>query len=892
MICLFAFIGFKNINAQQSYIVSGLTSSRAGANGLYTLAGTCNGGTPYYVMSNGGIQYSLAINSEGDIWQIGRIFNPSDPCTNTGFSRVFSTANLPPTSGWSSNAVVQVASPSLAYSGSQFVENANNIGTISTSIIVTHNNFSGITFTGNNGDNYVGTSKVTVTNLPAGLSASIIKNSNLQLTLTLTGAASQHTNANEINNLNIAFGNSAFSNNDASVNLNSNMNFTVNFIEVINVGAGQTYTTIQSAVNAAQSFDVLNLSAQTFTEAGISINDKSLTIIGQSPAQTIIQAAAQPGVATNRIFNISFSSYNAANFVNFEKLTLRNGNAERNGGGVLAWQINVGFLNCSVESNYTFTIAPHAYFGDGGGAIRIADGSLTATGTTFHNNQHNSVSNRPGDFMGGGAIFWLGQQSFGNTMLITNCTFSNNYCGQYGGAILIRPTNNDIKIINSTFNGNSAGISGGATYFGGASSAASTSFKNSIFFGNSAVSSGPEFASSFSMILNATNCLMSNTTNMGNLSINFINCIVGQNPLLGSLANNGGFTKTFAIAANSPAVNAGVSASDVPAADQRGFPMFGAKDIGSFELQLCMSTSSTTNLSICQTALPYSWNGLTFNNAGTQTKTGLVNAIGCDSSATLNLSIINIVVGISGATSVCVGSTIAMSNEVAGGVWSSIVGRATVNAATGEVTGLNAGAAIIRYTLPNGCSATRNITVNALPPIPNIAYQPGTPSPQVGANFCRNRTFTLDGFPAGGTWGASGVANVNSSGVVTLGASIGAATVTYTFTSASGCSNSRTITANVIACASRGIANSLQSTIDGGQFTIYPNPARSVINVLSENVIGKGSIVVTDVLGKTLITQPLSIGNNVLNVSSLAKGIYFVSTITNEGTTTKKVVVE
>ncbi|MFN4972417.1 MAG: FG-GAP-like repeat-containing protein, partial [Bacteroidota bacterium] len=50
-------------------------------------------------------------------------------------------------------------------------------------------------------------------------------------------------------------------------------------------------------------------------------------------------------------------------------------------------------------------------------------------------------------------------------------------------------------------------------------------------------------------------------------------------------------------------------------------------------------TSSTSNLSICPSALPYVWNGLTFTAAGTQTKTGLTNAVGCDSSATLNLTI-------------------------------------------------------------------------------------------------------------------------------------------------------------------------------------------------------------------------------------------------------------
>ncbi len=54
----------------------------------------------------------------------------------------------------------------------------------------------------------------------------------------------------------------------------------------------------------------------------------------------------------------------------------------------------------------------------------------------------------------------------------------------------------------------------------------------------------------------------------------------------------------------------------------------------------CQPTSSTTDLTIASTSLPYTWNGLTFNNAGTQTAT-LTNAAGCDSSATLNLTVTN-----------------------------------------------------------------------------------------------------------------------------------------------------------------------------------------------------------------------------------------------------------
>jgi hypothetical protein len=66
---------------------------------------------------------------------------------------------------------------------------------------------------------------------------------------------------------------------------------------------------------------------------------------------------------------------------------------------------------------------------------------------------------------------------------------------------------------------------------------------------------------------------------------------------------------------------------------------FGCDSLFVLNLTVKPSSSSTNTLSICQTELPYIWNGLTFNEAGTQTKSGLINSVGCDSSATLNLII-------------------------------------------------------------------------------------------------------------------------------------------------------------------------------------------------------------------------------------------------------------
>ena len=49
-------------------------------------------------------------------------------------------------------------------------------------------------------------------------------------------------------------------------------------------------------------------------------------------------------------------------------------------------------------------------------------------------------------------------------------------------------------------------------------------------------------------------------------------------------------------------------------------------------------STSSTNVSVCSSTLPYSWNGNTYNTVGSYT-VHLTNAVGCDSAATLNLSL-------------------------------------------------------------------------------------------------------------------------------------------------------------------------------------------------------------------------------------------------------------
>jgi hypothetical protein len=290
---------------------------------------------------------------------------------------------------------------------------------------------------------------------------------------------------------------------------------------------------------------------------------------------------------------------------------------------------------------------------------------------------------------------------------------------------------------------------------------------------------------------------------------------------------------------------------------------------------------------------------------GTATITFTKTSNGCIATASTNVLVNAVPTSspITGSSSVCVGSSITLSSSTPNGVWSSITGRATVSTG-GTVTGTSAGTATIQYTVSNGVcgnNITKDVVVTNLPSIPSIAYSPiNTVNPQAGAAggsgilVCKNRTFILRGTPSGGSWittgGMSATPISTQDASVNSGSSAGTASITYTIGS-SGCNSSRTMNATVVSCVFKGINNN-QLSIDNSQLTIYPNPARSTINLNVKTLIGAGTIVVTDLYGKQLKQQTLSMGANTIDVSSFAKGMYLISVITDAGKQTQKVIVE
>jgi len=137
--------------------------------------------------------------------------------------------------------------------------------------------------------------------------------------------------------------------------------------------------------------------------------------------------------------------------------------------------------------------------------------------------------------------------------------------------------------------------------------------------------------------------------------------------------------------------------------------------------------------------------------------------------ATTSMSVYLAPSSISGPTSVCGGSTIPLSNTVAGGAWSSSNSTvATVGSSSGLVTGSSSGAAIITYSMGGICIATRSVTVNV-------------PSAITGTTtVCSGAATQLSNAAAGGAWSSSSsaIATVSASGLVSAVAA-GSANISY-----------------------------------------------------------------------------------------------------------------
>ncbi len=191
---------------------------------------------------------------------------------------------------------------------------------------------------------------------------------------------------------------------------------------------------------------------------------------------------------------------------------------------------------------------------------------------------------------------------------------------------------------------------------------------------------------------------------------------------------------------------------------------------------------------------------------------------------------------ITGTAAVCEGLTTTLGNATAGGTWSSdATGTATVDMTSGTVTGVAEGTANVIYTLTStGCSRSRSVTVNR------------TPDAITGSlAACQGGTSQLASNPANGIWssGATAIANVSATGLVTAAAA-GGATISYVLPT--GCKTTAAFVVNPLPAAITGTrvmceaAGTTLSNATGGGMWSSANPAVASVDATTGAVTGNG----------------------------------------------------
>lgn len=231
--------------------------------------------------------------------------------------------------------------------------------------------------------------------------------------------------------------------------------------------------------------------------------------------------------------------------------------------------------------------------GDGDGGAIYTSAIMAFQTCTFGQNQARGgdLPDTTGSFTGGAGNGYGGGLYNLGTVLATNCTFSTNTAkggdcalslpagSAYGGGVFNANSNASITLSFVTLSGNTAvrgnGQTPGSRAGGGIDNSGGT-----VRLRNSIVANSPSGGNASGGVIdeqfNISSDASCNFTLPGSLN--------NTDPLLGPLANNGGFAPSIALLPGSPAIDAAPSAS-TPATDQRGVvrPQFAAPDIGAFE---------------------------------------------------------------------------------------------------------------------------------------------------------------------------------------------------------------------------------------------------------------------------------------------------------------------
>lgn len=205
--------------------------------------------------------------------------------------------------------------------------------------------------------------------------------------------------------------------------------------------------------------------------------------------------------------------------------------SESNGAGLYNYSSDPVLRNLTFSNNQSQS--------NGGGIFNTNDSNITLKNISFFSNSA---------YFGGGLCNNNSETS------LTNVTFTEN-SAVYGGGMSQISASSNSTLINVTFHGNISSASGGGIQ----NESGTISLSNAILWGNSL--SQIEGSGSVTAIYSI---IQSPSVYPGDHNSN-------EDPLLDSLANNGGFTPTHALLPGSPAIDTGADRI-CPTTDQRGVP--------------------------------------------------------------------------------------------------------------------------------------------------------------------------------------------------------------------------------------------------------------------------------------------------------------------------------
>ena len=311
---------------------------------------------------------------------------------------------------------------------------------------------------------------------------------------------------------------------------------------------GCLYSTIQAAVNAASSGDVIQIAAGHYV-GNVTIEGKALTLLGAAGGPNNVSEVV--GVGLGPVFTLGLGSGDSYHLIEMHNLTITQG-AHQTGTGVGAGvQVRAGAYLHLFDSILTQNTAR---FGGGLGVNTPGGPQSTVTRCLIDDNV--AVTDNPGapDGLGGGIFTDRGSQltlsqSTVNDNSVAQIHFSKAYIGGAGGGI---EANSSISITNSVIANNTAegpegGLGGGLfLVLGGADQITSTMVAH-----NAAISQ-PNVAGSGGGIFTAA---PSQADTLGLDHVYVVENTSAQNGGIGGISNEGTLVLTHTTIAENTGVN-------------------------------------------------------------------------------------------------------------------------------------------------------------------------------------------------------------------------------------------------------------------------------------------------------------------------------------------------